>query len=160
MTIKSALISSAGITLIVSAAQVLTYFVTVKQIPAAVSSWVSANVSHDWQFMVAIILVFFVSGCFMELVALMVVLGPILSPSLAMLGINPIHFGIVCIMAAQVSYITPPFGLNLFIAMKEYNKGLWYVAKTSLPYLIILILMMIINALIPQLSLWLPSLMM
>lgn len=160
MTIKSALISSAGITLIVSAAQVLTYFVTVKQIPAAVSSWVSANVSHDWQFMVAIILVFFVSGCFMELVALMVVLGPILSPSLAMLGINPIHFGIVCIMAAQVSYITPPFGLNLFIAMKEYNKGLWYVAKTSLPYLIILILMMIINTLIPQLSLWLPSLMM
>lgn len=157
--VKDALISSAGITLIISAAQVLTYLVTIKQIPAAVSNWVSTSVTYNWQFLLVIFLVFFVAGCFMELVALMVVLGPILSPSLSMLGIDPIHFGIICIMAAQVSYITPPFGLNLFISMKEYNKGLWYVAKSSMPYLILLILMTILVSMIPELSLWMPSLM-
>ncbi len=157
--LKDGLISSAGITLIVSAAQVLTYLVTIKQIPAAVCDWISANVTANWQFLAIVIVLFFVAGCFMELVALMVVLGPILSPSLEMLGINPIHFGIICIMAAQISYITPPFGLNLFISMKENNKGLGYVAKASLPYLIILIGCMLLVAFVEPISTWLPDLM-
>lgn len=157
--LKDGLISSAGITLIVSAAQVLTYLVTIKQIPAAVCDWISANVTANWQFLAIVIVLFFVAGCFMELVALMVVLGPILSPSLEMLGINPIHFGIICIMAAQISYITPPFGLNLFISMKENNKGLGYVAKASLPYLIILIGCMLLVAFVEPISIWLPDLM-
>ncbi len=157
--LKDGLISSAGITLIVSAAQVLTYLVTIKQIPAAVCDWISANVTANWQFLAIVIVLFFVAGCFMELVALMVVLGPILSPSLEMLGINPIYFGIICIMAAQISYITPPFGLNLFISMKENNKGLGYVAKASLPYLIILIGCMLLVAFVEPISTWLPDLM-
>lgn len=157
--LKDGLISSAGITLIVSAAQVLTYLVTIKQIPAAVCDWISANVTANWQFLAIVIVLFFVAGCFMELVALMVVLGPILSPSLEMLGINPIYFGIICIMAAQISYITPPFGLNLFISMKENNKGLGYVAKASLPYLLILIGCMLLVAFVEPISTWLPDLM-
>ena len=95
-------------------------------------------------FLLVIMGIFFVAGCFMELVALMIILGPILSPTLASYGVDPIHFGIICVMAAQVSYLTPPFGMNLFVTMN----------------MTILILCMLLIAFVPEFSLWLPNLMM
>ena len=91
-------------------------------------------------FLLVIMGIFFVAGCFMELVALMIILGPILSPTLASYGVDPIHFGIICVMAAQVSYLTPPFGMNLFVTMNMTKRSLGYVSKAAMPYLIILIL--------------------
>ena len=74
--------------------------------------------------------------------------------------LDPIHFGIICVMAAQVSYLTPPFGMNLFVTMNMTKRSLGYVSKAAMPYLIILILCMLLIAFVPEFSLWLPNLMM
>ena len=87
-------------------------------------------------------------------------LGPILASTLSSYGVDPIHFGIICIMAAQVSYVTPPFGMNLFVTMNMTKRSLGDVASSTLPYMVILILCMLLIAFVPQLSLWLPNLMM
>ena len=136
-----------------------TWFITTRQLPALISGWIVETVSSAATFLLLIMAIFFVAGCFMELVALMIILGPILAPTLSAFGVDPIHFGIICVMAAQVSYITPPFGLNLFVTMNMTKKGLWEVGRSALPYLIILIICMLLIAFVPELSLWLPSLM-
>lgn len=153
------LVNSAGITFIISASQILTWFVTTQRLPAVISDWIITHITSPVVFLLVIIGIFFVAGCFMELVALMIILGPILSPTLSSYGVDPIHFGIICIMAAQVSYVTPPFGMNLFVTMNMTKKSLGKVAAATLPYTIILILCMLLIAFVPQLSLWLPNLM-
>lgn len=159
MAFKDSLVNSAGITFIMSVSQVFTWFITTRQLPALISGWIVETVSSAATFLLLIMAIFFVAGCFMELVALMIILGPILAPTLSAFGVDPIHFGIICVMAAQVSYITPPFGLNLFVTMNMTKKGLWEVGRSALPYLIILIICMFLIAFVPELSLWLPSLM-
>ena len=154
---KAGIINAATITFIISCSQVLTWLITTRQIPGAISRWIVSTVSSQSAFLMLVIVIFFVAGCFMELVSLMVILGPILSPTLGAYGISPVHFGIICIMAAQVSYISPPFGLNLFVSMNMNKKGLWEVARASLPYLLILIAVMLLVVFIPEISLWLPG---
>ena len=154
------LVTSAGITFIISASQLLTWFITTQRLPAIISGWIVETITSPVVFLLVIMGIFFVAGCFMELVALMIILGPILSPTLASYGVDPIHFGIICIMAAQVSYVTPPFGMNLFVTMNMTKRSLGDVAFSTLPYMIILILCMLLIAFVPQLSLWLPNLMM
>lgn len=154
------LTNSAGITFIISASQLLTWFITPQRLPAIISGWIVETITSPVVFLLVIMGIFFVAGCFMELVALMIILGPILSPTLASYGVDPIHFGIICIMAAQVSYVTPPFGMNLFVTMNMTKRSLGDVALSTLPYMVILILCMLLIAFVPQLSLWLPNLMM
>ena len=157
---KNSLVNSAGITFIISASQLLTWFITTQRLPAIISDWIVTTITSPTVFLLVIMGIFFVAGCFMELVALMIILGPILSPTLASYGVDPIHFGIICVLAAQVSYLTPPFGMNLFVTMNMTKRSLGYVSKAAMPYLIILILCMLLIAFVPEFSLWLPNLMM
>ena len=82
-----------------------------------------------------------------------------MSPLLASYGVNPIHFGVICIMAAQISFITPPFGLNLYVSMNLTKKGLVDVAKYTLPYLIILVGVTLLITFCEPISMLLPNLM-
>lgn len=157
--LRKSLVSAATMTLIVSCAQVLTWFVTTQQIPTLVTGWITGAVSSAIPFLLLVLLMFFVAGCFMDLVALLLILGPIMAPLLANYGIDPIHFGVICIMAAQISFITPPFGLNLYVSMNLTKKGLVDVAKYTMPYLIILVAVTLLITFVPQISLWMPNLM-
>ena len=157
--LEGSLVSAATMTLIVSAAQVLTWFVTTQQIPVIVTGWITGAVSSKIPFLLLVLLMFFVAGCFMDLVALLLILGPIMSPLLASYGVNPIHFGVICIMAAQISFITPPFGLNLYVSMNLTKKGLVDVAKYTLPYLIILVGVTLLITFCEPISMFLPNLM-
>lgn len=157
--VKNALVTSAGITIIMAVSQVLTWFITTRRIPTLITEWITGTVSSATAFLLLIMAIFFVAGCFMELVALMIILGPILAPALSAYGVDPIHFGIICVMAAQASYLTPPFGMNLFVTMNMTKKSLVEVSLSTLPYMLILIACMLLIAFIPGLSLWLPSLM-
>ena len=93
----------------------------------------------------------------MDLFALLIILGPILAPVLVNYEINPIHFGIICIMATQIAFLTPPFGLNLFVSMSLTKQGLWETAYATMPYTILLGIITILIMFIPQITLWLPG---
>ena len=157
---KDSIITSASITFIISASQVFTWFITTKQMPTIISSWIIETVSGVAMFLLIIIAFFIVVGCFMELVSLLIIMGPILTPTLAAFGIDPVHFGIICIMAAEMSFVTPPFGLNLMVSMNINQRSLWEVVGACIPYMLILMVIMLVVAFIPDLSLWLPRLVM
>lgn len=154
-----ALISSAILVIIIGCANTLNWLVTSLQIPAKVTAFIGAIVSTDTAFLLLLLLVLVIVGCFMDLVSVIVILAPIILPSLQLYGIDPIHFGIVAIMAAQIGYLSPPFGTNLFVTMDVSGKSLQYVAKAVLPYLVILIIVTLVITFIPQISLFIPNLM-
>ena len=80
---------------------------------------------------------------------------PLILPIAAQYGVDPVHLGIVFLAAMQLGYLTPPVGLNLFIASYRFDKPIMQVYSATLPFLIILMLSVILITYWPDLSLWL-----
>jgi C4-dicarboxylate transporter DctM subunit len=157
---KKALVSSGSILIIIGTAGILNWLVTTMQIPAMISSMITANIASKAAFLLLIGAVFFVAGCFIDLVALIIILGPMLLPTLGVYGVDPIHFGIIAVLYTQMAYLTPPFGLNLYVTMGLQNRTLLQVAKAIMPFLVILILFTLVVSFVPQISMFLPDLLM
>lgn len=151
------LITASTLVLIISAAQVLNWLMTVQQVPVMISTMLAEMVSSKTAFILLMWLTFLVCGCFVDLVALIVVLAPILVPSLAIYNIDPIHFGIMAVMATQIGCITPPFGVNLFVTMSVAKKSYTEVVGSTLPYLIILLFVSILVSFVPEIAMFLPN---
>jgi C4-dicarboxylate transporter DctM subunit len=157
---STALVSSGSILIIIGCAGVLNWLVTTQQIPAAISSWIALNISSKAAFILIVGLIFLISGCFMDLIALILILGPILQPTLTVYGVDGIHFGIIAVLYTQIAYLTPPFGLNLYVTMGLQKRSLTEVARATLPYLLILIVYTVVVSFVPEISLFLPNLLM
>jgi C4-dicarboxylate transporter DctM subunit len=149
--------NASTLVLIISAAQVLNWLMTVQQVPVMISTMLATAVSSKTAFILLMWLTFLVCGCFVDLVALIVVLAPILVPSLAIYNIDPIHFGIMAIMATQIGCITPPFGVNLFVTMNVARKNFTEVVGSTFPYLIILAIVSMLVSFIPEIAMFLPN---
>jgi len=153
------IINSSTLVLIIAAASVMNWLLTVQQVPMMITEFLTVAVSSKVAFILLLWLVFLVVGLFVDLIALIVVLAPILLPSLSLYNIDPIHFGIIAIMASQIGCITPPFGVNLFVTMNVSGRPFAEVMQSTFPYLIILFIVSMIVTFIPEIALWLPNLM-
>ena len=153
------LVTSGTIIFIIACAAVLNWFITTQQIPALISAWITTHVSSKVAFILILTALFFICGCFMDLIAMIVILGPILAPTLGFYGIDPILFGIIAVMNSQISYLTPPFGLNLYVTMGMRNKTMGQITKGVLPFLLLLVIVTLVVSFVPQISLFLPNLM-
>lgn len=153
------IVQASTLLLIMGSATALSYVITTKQIPAMIVSVISGMVSTKVMLIIVVMVMLFIAGCFLDTIALIVILAPILVPLLTMYDVDLIHFGIMAILASQVGYISPPFGTNLFVTMQVSKKPFGFVAKSIVPYLIILIVVALVICLVPQISLWLPGLM-
>ena len=156
---EAAAISTVYVLLIIGTATALSYLITVKQIPALVVEVISGMVSSQFMLVLVVMIILYIAGCFMDTIALIVILAPILVPLLNMYNVDLIHFGIMAILASQIGYISPPFGTNLFVTMQVSGKSFGFVAKSIVPYIIILIAMTLFICFVPQISLFLPGLM-
>ena len=157
--VYKALITSATVSIVIGCAKVLDWLITVNQIPSMIVEFLTTYVSSPIVFILLINVIFIAAGCFINLISLVVILSPILMPALAHFGVDPIHFGIIAIMNAQIGFLTPPFGTNLFVTMNISNRSLGQVSKATMPFTIILLLLTVVFSFIPQISLWLPSMM-
>lgn len=135
----------------------LTWFITYVNLPTALSAWLVAHISSKELFLLAIIIFLLIAGMFVGLQSLVVVICPILLPSLLYYNIDLIHFGIICVMMAQIGFLTPPFGTNLFITMSVSGKSFGEVVKSTLPYTLLLLAMALLITYCPAICLWLPN---
>ena len=154
------LLNSGCLLAIIAAATALSWLVSRMQIPVLVTNFISGFVTSQLGFLLLMMVILIIAGCFVDVIALVVIMAPVVLPLLSVYGVNPIHFGIVAVMASQVGYLSPPFGTNLFVSMKLSKKSFGFVVRGTLPYLIILCIMMLLCVFFPQLSLWLPTHMM
>jgi C4-dicarboxylate transporter, DctM subunit len=143
---------------IIAGAVLLSKVLTFLNAPQLIFGFIEQYHLNAWQFLIAVSAIMFILGMFMEAVALNVMTTPILAPIAMKLGIDPVHYGIVLIFNIEIALITPPVGLNLFVLAGATKIPLAKIFTEVLPFVTILILLLIVVIFIPQISLWLPDL--
>ena len=156
--LTEAALLSAALLFILAAAMTFVWLLTSEGIPAALADWLTGWVHNRWLFLLLINLLFLTLGSVMDDVSAMLILSPLLVESLRRYQINLIHYGIIMVMVIEIGFLTPPFGLNLFVAMGLTDKSLIEVSRAVFPFLLLLLLAIVLVTCCPVLSLWLPSL--
>jgi TRAP-type C4-dicarboxylate transport system permease large subunit len=158
--VLSALRSSIMVFEIMIAANVFGYFLTVTNLPQNLAAFISAMNVHRVVVMFFILLLYILVGMFMDTLSVVILTIPIFTPIVTALGYDLIWFGVVIVLVMVLGTITPPIGINLFIAV-GIDKSLQIsgIMRSVVPYCIALLIVTILCILIPPLSTWLPNLM-
>ena len=145
--------TSAMILFIIANAMLFAYFLTIEQIPQQLSDMIiQAHVSKI-MFLAGVNILLIIFGAFMEPSSIVMVTAPLFFPVAVHLGVNPIQLGIIYTINMGVGEITPPVGLNLFVAMGITGKSIEYITKTTLPWFLTYLVGLLLATYIPQLSL-------
>ncbi len=145
--------TSAMILFIIANAMLFAYFLTMEQIPQQLSDMIiQAHVSKV-MFLAGVNILLIIFGAFMEPSSIVMVTAPLFFPVAMHLGVNPIQLGIIYTINMGLGEITPPVGLNLFVAMGITGKSIEYITKTSIPWFFTYLAGLLLATYIPQLSL-------
>ena len=154
----NAVLVGGSVTIIVGLASGFGRLLTQYQIPQQLAAY-TLSWSHDAFTVLMIINIgLIIIGTFMETLATIILLTPILLPLVVALGVDPIHFGILLVITSEIGFLTPPLGVNLFVAMGIANVSLEQISKAVVPYIVVLTLVTVLLTAVPQISLWLPRL--
>ena len=155
--ILQAVIVGGTVTVMVGLAGTFGRILTQFQIPQQLSQFI-LDISLHWFLVLMIInIALIIIGTFMETLATIILVTPLLLPVVTALGISPIHFGILIVITSEIGFLTPPLGANLFVAMPIAKVTLEQISKAVFYFIGILFLMVIILTAIPELSTWLPK---
>ncbi|SEQ09352.1 C4-dicarboxylate transporter, DctM subunit [Basfia succiniciproducens] len=156
--LKSGLTSATVLVMVVMAAS-FGRLLTLQKVPVEVANFITALSDNPYMVLMLINIMLLIVGMFMETIASIIILTPILLPIIQQLGIDPIHFGVIMTANLAIGFCTPPLGANLFIATGVADVSLEALVQSIIPYLCAMIMMLLMVTYIPQLSLFLPSLM-
>jgi C4-dicarboxylate transporter DctM subunit len=131
-------------------------FVTMYEVPQNLATAILSLSTNRYVVLFIITLFLFLLGMFMETLATIVIITPIVLPMLGQVGIDPIHFGIILVMTNEVAMLTPPLGVNLFVAMNLTDLSLEEMAVAAFPFMITVIICVFLVLLFPDISLLLP----
>ena len=144
--------------LVISAASILGWVLTIDQIPAKVAALMLSISTNKWVIMFLILILLLFIGMFMDIAAALIILGPILHPLAVSLGFHPLHFGIVMVLALNIALMTPPVGACLFVACGISKLTLEQLSREIFPFIIVVVIVLFIIAFVPDIPLFLPRL--
>ena len=148
--------AASAITFIVMFALLFAHWITGSGVPTALVDLAIARELERWQFLLALNVAMIVLGMFLDAVAVMLIVTPIVLPVLNALGIDPIHFGIVLIVNMEIAFLTPPIGLNLFVLSSIAKAPLTEAVRGMAPFVALMAAFLALVTYIPEISLWLP----
>ena len=143
---------------IIANALLFAHVLTTERIPQVIAEHIVAWGMPAWQFLIVVNLLLLIAGCFMEPTGIILILAPILFPIATRLGIDPVHLGIIMVVNLEIGMVTPPIGLNLFVAAGITKMPVGQVVRAALPWTGVLLLFLVIVTYVPKISLVLPSL--
>ncbi|MDH4619608.1 TRAP transporter large permease [Brevibacillus sp. AY1] len=155
--LRSSVLSTSVIMLIIGNAGLLGWVLTAEKVPSLVANWFVSISDSPIVFLLLVNLLLLLVGMFLETGASIVIIAPILTPVAMQFGIDPIHFGIIIIVNLAVGMVTPPIGVNLFVACQIAGLRIEQIMKSMLPFYLILIIDILLVTYLPQITLWLPS---
>ncbi len=141
-----------GVLLILGVAVGLTNYLVDARVPAQLLEWTQSHVESRVVFLLGLNLFLLLVGCLMDIFAAIAVVVPLIIPLGAAYGIHPVHLGIIFIANLELGYITPPVGLNLFLASYRFKRPLLEVARAALPMLAILGIGVLLITYVPALT--------
>ncbi|MBZ4645394.1 MAG: hypothetical protein PWR27_1484 [Petroclostridium sp.] len=156
--IREAALTTGTILVVIGCASAFTKILTIARVPMAIAEGMTSLTSNPIIIMLLINIMLLIVGCFMDTLVAIMILAPIFLPVVKAVGIDPIHFGIIMIVNLAIGFITPPLGVNLFVAARVGKTKLDEVVRGIGPFVIVMILLLMLITYIPQISLFLPNL--
>jgi C4-dicarboxylate transporter DctM subunit len=151
--------TSAMILMLIAGASVFGNTLSLIRVPQNVATWLEALNLAQWQFWIAINILYLILGMFMDASAAILVTVPILLPALQALHIDLIWFGVILVMNMEIGAVTPPVGMNLFVVKSlSDDYTVTDVLRGALPYALIGLVGIALVVIFPQIALWIPSL--
>src|SRR5699024_5472595 len=153
IAIREAALNSVVILLIIGTANAFGTVLSMERIPQAVAEGFLSITENELLLMILIVLLLLIIGLFIDTSAAVIIFTPILLPMVLEIGIDPVHFGIVMIVALSIGFITPPMGVNLFVGSSISGLSVPTLSKAVVPFFFVLLIGLVVIVLIPQLSL-------
>ena len=144
-----------GILIILGVSLASTNYMIDAGVPQQLLAYMSDFVSSPASFLALLLVFLLILGAILDIFSAIVLVVPLILPIAAEYGIDPVHLGIIFLAAMQLGYLTPPVGLNLFIASYRFEKPIMNVYSATFPFLMILLLSVLVITYWPSLSLWL-----
>jgi tripartite ATP-independent transporter DctM subunit len=154
----NAMRDSAVIMIIMSAVAAANWLMTYNRIPNMITDFALEFMTAKWMFLISSMVIFLFAGLFLEGIAAMLVLVPILHPIAVSMGVDPTHFGILVVFNLMIGLITPPMGLCLFVADSVANVGLAALVRQIIPLFFVELIVLIIITFFPVTVIGLPRL--
>ncbi len=143
-----------GILLILAVSLASTNLMIDSEVPQRLLGVIGDYVGGPLSFMLALLVFLLILGAFLDIFSALVLVVPLILPIASQFGVHPVHLGIVFLATMQLGYLTPPVGLNLFIASYRFEQPIVRVYLASLPFLLVLLVAVLLIAFWPSLSLW------
>lgn len=141
-----------GVLVILAVSQALQFYIVDARVPEMLTEWVTGRVTSPLVFLLLLNLILLVVGCLMDIYSAIMVVLPLIVPLGAAFGIHPVHLGIIFIINMELGFMTPPVGLNLFLASYRFKKPFLTICKDVLPFLGIQILIVLLITYVPILT--------
>jgi len=150
--------TTASIGMLIAGALVFNYVVTVENIPQSLSVLLTEWELTPIGFLILVNIILLLLGCVLEGTTIILVILPVFIPTANALGIDLVHFGVMCVVNIMLGLVTPPYGLLLFIMVRIANVPLWDIVKDVMPFLGTMVLSLLVITFFPETVLWLPRL--
>jgi C4-dicarboxylate transporter, DctM subunit len=157
--INTAVMSSVAL-IILSMASTFGLVSTLEDLPSKLGNLIISTSANKYVFLLLVNIFLLITGCFISETAVMVIMMPIFLPAITALKIDPIHFGIVFMLNHAIGMVTPPYGVNIFVTCSIAEINVAQYAKHLLPFIIALLVSLGLITYIPEISLFLPKLLM
>lgn len=141
-----------GVLIILAVAKGLSYFIVDAEVPMQLTEWMQRYIRSKYLFLLILNIVLLVTGCLMDVFSAIMVLVPLIIPLGEAYGIHPVHLGIIFLANLEVGYLTPPVGINLFLASFRFNEPLVQIYKYVVPFLIVMLASVLMITYIPWVS--------
>ncbi|MCZ6771705.1 MAG: TRAP transporter large permease subunit [Proteobacteria bacterium] len=129
-------------------------FIVDSELSARAAEWVQSAVTNRIAFLLLLNVFLLIVGSVLDIFSAIVIIVPIISPIAAAYGIHPAHLGIIFLANLELGYLTPPVGLNLFLAAGRFDKSIPQICRASLPFFLVLLFIVLVITYVPELSLW------
>jgi tripartite ATP-independent transporter DctM subunit len=154
-TVRDCVVLVGGVMIILGAAMGFTSWLVDAQVPTRFLEWVQLHVHSPWLFLLGLNVFLLVVGSVMEVFAAIIVVVPLLVPLGEAFGIHPVHLGILFIANLELGYLTPPAGLNLFLASSRFRRPLLEVYRAAVPFFVLSAVGVLLITYVPFLTTWL-----
>lgn len=147
-----------GFLIILSVALGLTSYLILLEVPTTLVEFVRAHIRSPVVFLLALNLLLILAGAMMDIYSSIVVFVPLLAPMAAVYGIDPVHFAVIFLANMELGYLMPPMGENLFLSAYRFERPLSEVYRSTLPFTLIVLAIVLLITYVPGLTLWLVGL--
>jgi tripartite ATP-independent transporter DctM subunit len=150
--------TTAVVLLVVGAAAIFAWILTSNRVPETVASLLLSASDRPWVILLLINLILLVVGCFMETVAAITIMVPVLLPVALAIGVDPVHFGVIMVLNLMLGLLTPPVGMVLYVLSRIAKIPFERAVVGTAPFLVPLVLVLLLITYVPAITMWLPTL--